>query len=81
MQWEDLDKDTRIALTRWFNSDPTTVDKRRLTKLVADGRFWKWPCLLCNEPCVHADPTEKEWPHFQGLLQMCQNDQRWRFSV
>jgi hypothetical protein len=67
IKWSDLDSEVRKALLRWFNcSKVTAADKRRLLKLWTDGRFWFWDCMLCNDPCVHAEPTKEEWGHFQG---------------
>lgn len=74
-QWEELDKETREALLHWFNCTiATKADKARLAVLAVEGRFWHWNCLLCEESCVHAEPTDEEWKHFQGArddLDMC----------
>jgi hypothetical protein len=67
IKWADLDEDVQKALLQWFNcSKATAADKKRLLKLWTEGRFWFWNCMLCNDPCVHAEPTHEEWEHFQG---------------
>lgn len=66
-EWEALDSETQEALIRWFNCTKVTKrDKERLARLATEGRFWRWNCLLCEEPCVHAEPTDEEWRRFQG---------------
>lgn len=65
--WSDIDSDVQEALLKWFNyTSATKTDQKRLARLWWDGRFWYWDCLLCNDSCVHAEPTPEEWKHFQG---------------
>lgn len=76
MAWDEIDSGTRAELLRWFNcTKATAADKRRLAKLHEDKRFWHWDCILCGEPCVHAEPTDEEWVHFQGAA----DDIDWSF--
>jgi len=74
--WDELDGEIQEALLAWFNCTVVSdQDKLRLAKLVSEERFWHWDCILCGQECNHAEPTEEEWPHFQG----CSDDLDWTY--